>query len=153
EIDEEWQQTQAAARALGLELHSVEVRSRDHLKSAVEAAVRHQADGLLVLADRLTWNYAYTIADLATKAGVPAMFSARHSADRMNGFMSYGADPVSLGQRAATLLDKILKGAKPADLPFEQPTTLELVINLKTAKALSLKIPPSVLIRADKVIQ
>lgn len=148
----EWKKVQAAARVLGMELQSLEVRSPDGLQSAFDAAFRERAGALIVLWDPLTFGYAKRIVDLATKGGLPSIYPERWFVFQ-GGFMSYGPDPVELSKRVAAYVDRILKGAKPSDLPVEQPTKSELVINLKTGKALGLTIPPSVLIRADEVIQ
>ncbi|MFQ5962488.1 MAG: ABC transporter substrate-binding protein [Candidatus Methylomirabilales bacterium] len=151
----EWNAMQAAAQALGVELQSLEVRSRDDFKSAFEAAIRDRAGALLVLGDPLIFAHARGIAVLAMKSRLPAIYS--HWSFVMprgyGGLMSYGADDLDLAERVSSYINKILKGAKPADLPVERPTRFELWINLKTAKALGLTIPASVLFRADRVIR
>jgi putative ABC transport system substrate-binding protein len=116
------------------------------------AMVRERAVALLVLSDPLTVLHRTRLADLAAKRRLPTMYPWREFVDA-GGLMAYGPSLPDLYRRAATYVDKILKGAKPADLPVEQPTRFELVINLKTAKALGLTIPQSILIRADQVIQ
>ena len=109
-------------------------------------------DGLLLIVDGLTIQHGKEIVDFVTQKRIPSMLEVPELA-AAGGLMSYGPNPVDLWPRAAVLVDKILKGAKPADLPVEQPTKFELVINLKTAKALGLTIPQSLLTRADQVIQ
>ena len=141
-----------AARAFGLELQSVSAQRPDEIEGAFAAISRAHADGLIVLPDA---NFLYLrgqIAELASKSRLPTMYGFREHAEA-GGLMSYGASLPDLFRRAAGYVDKILKGAKPADLPVEQPTTFELVINLKTAKALGLTIPTSLLQRADEVIR
>ena len=145
-------ETQAAARALGVQLQSLEVRTPDDIDRAFEATIRGRASGVIVPEDPLILSHRARIAALAAKSRLPAIYGFRESVDA-GGLMSYAANFSDLYRRSATLVDKILKGAKPADLPVEQPTRFELVINLKTAKALGLTIPQSVLIRADQVIE
>jgi ABC-type uncharacterized transport system substrate-binding protein len=145
-------ETGAAARTLGLDLQPVRARRPDEIEGAFAAMSRAHADGLIVLADPMFQSLRARIADLATRGRLPAMYGlGEHTG--AGGLMSYAASVPDLLRRAATYVDKILKGAKPADLPVEQPTKFELVINLKTAKALGLTIPPSLLQRADEVIQ
>ena len=141
-----------AARALGLELQPVNARRSDEIEGAFAAMSRARADGLIVLPDPVFLNLRARIADLANKARLPAMYGFRDEAEA-GGLMSYGTNLPDLTRRAAWYVDKILKGAKPADLPVEQPTKFELVINLKTARALGLTIPQSILLRADQVIE
>jgi putative ABC transport system substrate-binding protein len=149
-----WRHTlTVAAQALGLHLHVVELRSADELDSAFAAMTREGADTLLVLSDpALMAPLHERIADLAATRRLPAMYDWRMYVDA-GGLMSYGPSLPEIHRRAATYVDKILKGAKPADLPVEQPTKFELVINLKTARALGLTIPPSILFQADEVLQ
>jgi putative ABC transport system substrate-binding protein len=144
--------TQVAAPALGLRVQLLEARGSDELEGAFVAMTRERASALLVQVDVIFALHARRIADLAAKHRLPAMYGAREHVEA-GGFMSYAPNVPDLFRRAATYVDKILKGAKPADLPVEQPTKFELVINLKTAKALGLTIPQSVLARADEVIQ
>jgi putative ABC transport system substrate-binding protein len=144
--------TQAAARALGVTCQFYEVRAPEEFEGAFTAMTKARADGLLVLPYPFTFVHARRIADLAAKSRLPGMFAFRESVEA-GGLMAYAANAPDMFRRAATYVDKILKGAKPADLPVELPTKFELVINLKTAKALGLKIPQSHLIRADEVIQ
>ena len=143
-----------AARALGLHLHVLELRSAEELDSAFAAMTREGADALLVhQASTLPHSRLHRrIADLAATSRLPAMYNWRENVVA-GGLMSYGISQLDIHRRTATYVGKILKGAKPADLPVEQPTKFELVINLKTAKALGLTIPPTLLFQADEVIQ
>jgi len=143
---------EAAARTLGVRLQPLEARGPSQIDSAFAAMTREQAGGLIVLVDALLVLHRTRIADLAVKARLPAVFGLRDHAEA-GGLMAYDANQLNLYRRAATYVDKILKGAKPADLPVEQPTKFELIINMKTAKALGLAIPPSLLQRADEIIQ
>ena len=145
-------QVNAAARALGVELQVLEARGPEQFEAAFEAMVRGQADALLNLGDSMSWLHRRRLAELEAKHRVPTMHDVREHVEA-GSLMAYGPDLADLFRRATVYIDKILKGAKPADLPVEQPTRFELVINLKTAKALGLTIPQSVLIRADHVIQ
>ena len=145
-------EAEIAARALGLQLQLLEARSLDDFDSAFAAMTTRRAGALLVLGDVMFTTHRIRLADLAAKSRLPAIYGEREHVEA-GGLMSYGAITAELFRRAATYVDKILKGAKPADLPVEQPTKFELVINLKTAKALGLTIPQSVLLRADEVIQ
>ena len=142
-----------AAQALGLHLHVVEVRSADELDPACAAMTRAGADALMVLSDpALMDTLLGRVADLAATHRLPAMYNWKMYVEA-GGLMSYGPSLPERHRRAATYVDKILKGAKPADLPVEQPTKFELIINLKTAKALGITMPPSLLLLADEVIQ
>ncbi len=145
-------ETEAAARALKVQVQPHRVRDPDGLPDAFSAMVRERAGALMVLADTMFFLQRKRIAELATKARLPTMLPFREAVEA-GGLMSYGASIPELVRRAATYVDKILKGAKPADLPVEEPTKFELVINMKTAKALGLTIPQSVLVRADQVIE
>jgi putative ABC transport system substrate-binding protein len=145
-------EAEAAARALGLELHILVVRTPDDFETTFAAIKKKRAGALLVLADTMFFAQRTRLAELAARSRIPAIYGLRYHAE-VGGLMAYTANFAELFRRAATYVDKILKGAKPADLPVEQPTRFELVINLKTAKALGLTIPQSVLIRADEVIQ
>jgi putative ABC transport system substrate-binding protein len=145
-------ETGAAARTLGLELQPVRARRPDEIDGAFAAMSRARADGLIVLADPMFVSIRTRITDLATKSRLPAMYGLGEHTEA-GGLMSYAASLPDLFRRAATYVDKILKGAKPADLPVEQPTKFDLIVNLKTAKALGLTIPPPVLARADRVIE
>jgi putative ABC transport system substrate-binding protein len=142
----------AAAQLLGLKLQSLEVRGPDDLDGAFRAAVEKHADALLALRNPIIFNQRTQIAGLAIKNRLPAMYDDREFVET-GGLMSYAPNQQDLYRRAATYVDKILKGAKPADLPVQQPTKFELVINLKTAKQIGLTIPPNVLARADRVIR
>ncbi len=143
---------EAAARSLAVRLQTLEVRGPEGLDKAFAAMTRERAGAVLVLADPMTFFHRTRIADLAAKRRLPAMYGVRESIDA-GGLMSYWANRADLYRRVGSYVDRILKGAKPGDLPIEQPTRFELVINLKTAKALGLTIPPSLLGRADEVIQ
>jgi len=142
----------AAARSLAVQLQILEVRGPEGLDNAFAAMTRERAGAVLVLADPMTFFHRTRLADLAAKRRLPAMYGVRGHIDA-GGLMSYWAHQGDLYRRVASYVDRILKGAKPADLPVEQPTRFELVINLKAAKALGLTIPPSLLGRADEVIQ
>ena len=146
------QELRAAADARQLRLEIFEVRSADQVSVAIEAAIKAGAAGLLTLEDPLTLSLRRQLVDLAAKARLPTIYGNRAFAEA-GGLMSYGVDRRQLYRRAAEYVDKILKGTNPADLPVEQPTKFELVINLKTAQALGLDVPPSVLATADEVIE
>jgi putative ABC transport system substrate-binding protein len=143
---------EAAARALGLQLHVLDARTPSEIETALVAMSAKHVDGLLVLRDSVFRTQRARIAAVAVKNRLPAMYGLREEAEA-GGLIAYGASVPQMFRRAASYVDKILKGAKPADLPVEQPTKFELVINLKTAKALGLTIPPSLLAQADEVIQ
>ncbi len=143
---------EAAARALGIQLQLVEVGGPDDFKGAFQAATRRGAQGLIMIQGPLYFVHARQIATLALESRLPTI-SGETSYAPAGGLMNYGPNIPNSWQRAATYVDKILKGAKPGDLPVEQPTKFELVINLRTAKALGLTIPRSVLLRADEVIE
>jgi ABC-type uncharacterized transport system substrate-binding protein len=145
-------ETEAAARAVGVQLQVVEVRGPIELDSAFGAMTRDRAGALVVLPDGTFQNERRRIAALAAKGRLPTMYAWREAVDD-GGLMAYGASVPDILRRAATYVDKILKGTKPADLPVEQPLKFELVINLKTAKQIGLTVPQSVLYRADKVIR
>jgi len=130
----------------------MEIRGPETFEGAFRAATQGRAGALLAPDDFQTTAYRFRIVALAARSRLPAMYGLREFPDD-GGLMSYGTNYSDIFRRTATFVDKILKGAKPADLPVEQPTRFELVINLKTAKALKLTIPQSVLIRADQVIQ
>jgi putative ABC transport system substrate-binding protein len=147
-----WQETQAAARALGLLLHSQEVRGSQDLEGAFARTAQAHPDALLVLQDSLINMHRQQIAEFATQQHLPSMFTNREWVVA-GGLMSYSSSQHDRWRRAAYYVDRILKGTKPADLPMEQPMKFELVINLKTAEALGLTIPPVVLFQADEVIR
>ena len=142
---------QAPAKILEVNLQAIEVRSND-FQSAFKAATRERAGALLVLQNGVTNTGRKPIAELATKHRLPTMWAESGLMDA-GGLMSYGPNYADLFRRSATYVDKILRGAKPADIPVEQPTKFEFVINLKTAKQIGVTIPPNVLARADKVIR
>jgi putative tryptophan/tyrosine transport system substrate-binding protein len=146
------QAVQQAARTSRTELLSIEVRAPDEIDGAFATVAREHADALVVLGGPLAMQQRSRIAELAARHKVPAIYYERELV-AVGGLMSYGADLKDMYRRAATYVDKILKGAKPADLPIEQPTKFELVVNLKTAKALGVTIPPAILARADEVIE
>jgi putative tryptophan/tyrosine transport system substrate-binding protein len=148
----QWRQLEGAARPLGLEPQLLDVRIPEDFARAFDTAIKRRVDAVLVANDTLTQTNFRRIVDLSAKHRLPSIFASREFVD-VGGLMAYGPNFTDLYRRAATYVDKILKGAKPADLPIEQPTKFELVINLKTAKALGLTIPQSVLLRADQVIQ
>jgi putative ABC transport system substrate-binding protein len=145
-------ETETAARSLGLQLHVVEVRGPTDFDNAFSAIARGRVGALVLLPDVLFRNQQKRILDLASKHQLPAMYWSRELVDA-GGLMAYGANIPDQYRQAATVVDKILKGAKPGDLPIEQPAKLELVINVQTAKALGLTIPQSVLLRADHVVE
>lgn len=140
------------ARALPVQIHAVEMTAPDQLDRAFEAVLKAKPGALLVLEDPLTFGLRTQIAGLAAQHRLPSVFGFREYVE-VGGLMSYGTDSAHLFSRAAVYVDKILKGVKPSELPVEQPTKFELVINLKTAKALGLTIPTSLLARADEVIE
>jgi putative tryptophan/tyrosine transport system substrate-binding protein len=148
----QWRDAEAAANSLGIRLLRFELRNTDDLERAFEAAVVAKADAVLRLVDPLAVVLGAKTLELLTRHRLPAMVVSREAV-AAGALMSYFADRSDYHRRAAVYVDKILKGAKPADLPVEQPTKFELVINLKTAKALGLTIPPSVLGRADHIIE
>lgn len=142
----------AAARSLGVPLQLLEVRGPNEFDDAFAAMARERVGALLVAPDTVFLSNRSRLADLAAKNQLPSMHGQREYVEA-GGLMSYGPSPVAAYRRAAFFVDKILKGAKPADLPVEQPSKFELVINLSTAKALGLTIPPSLQLRADQVIE
>jgi len=147
-----FQQTQGAAPAVGIGVRSVEVRDSSELERALETMGRERPDALLLLADPLTLSQRLRIVEFAAEARLPAIYEMSQFVEA-GGLISYGPNVNALIRRAATYVDKILKGAKPGDLSIEQPATFELVINLKSAKALGITIPQSVLLQADRVIE
>ncbi len=142
--------TQAAAPRLGLQIRPLEVRTPEQLYPALDTATRQGADAIVVIATDVGY---VPIATTALRARIPTVAHSRDFATVTGGLLALGPSYPAMHRRAATYVDKILKGTKPADLPVEQPTTFELVVNLKTAQALGLTIPPSVLIQATEVIQ
>jgi ABC-type uncharacterized transport system substrate-binding protein len=143
---------QAAASRLGIEIQSLAAPGSDQLAGALTIAAKNPPDALIVLSP-IYAAYRNEIIDFTTKTGVPLIFDTKGLAAEPGALVSYGADLSELFLRAATYVDKILKGAKPGDLPVEQPTKFQLVINLKTAKALGIDISPTLLARADEVIE
>jgi putative ABC transport system substrate-binding protein len=149
---QEWKESQLPARELGLQLHSMEVNSADKIDGAFKETARAGSGALAEATSSFFTTNQKRIADLAKKYRLPAIHSRRDRVDS-GSLMSYGADQAEPYKRAASMVDKILKGTKPADLPVEQPKKFEFIINLKTAKQIGVTIPPNVLVRADKVIQ
>jgi putative tryptophan/tyrosine transport system substrate-binding protein len=150
----QWAESQLAARQLGLQLYSMEIGNTDTHESAFKEAIEARSGALAVARHRLSQSNVNQkrIIELAAKYRLPAIYFREDFVER-GGLMSYGADEVEPFKRVAAIVDKILKGAKPADLPVEQPTKFEFVINLKAAKQIGLTIPPNVLARADRVIK
>jgi ABC-type uncharacterized transport system substrate-binding protein len=148
----QWNESQLAARELGLQLHSMEVSSANKYESAFKEATKAGSTALAVTLNPLANSNQKRVVDLAAKSRLPAIYARGQFVDN-GGLMSYAPSFAADGRDAARLVDKILKGTQPADLPVEQPTKFELLINLKTAKALGLTIPPLVLMRAEKVIK
>jgi len=147
-----WKETEEAAQALGLQLHSLEVRSLKDFENVFESATKADGQALLTLPDPLLQSHRKEIVDFAAKSRLPGIYPDPEYVEA-GGLMSYAANPVEFYARAASYVDRILKGAKPADLPVEQPTKFDLVINLKAAKQIGLLIPQKVLARADRVIR
>ena len=148
----EWEETKMAARSLGLQAQLLDVRSQDDLGRAFELAARQHVEALVIGADGLTQMYQQTIVDLVARNKLPAVYPGREFVEA-GGLMAYAVNYPDLYFRFASFVDRIFKGAKPAELPVEQPTKFELLLNLTTAKALDLIIPQSLLLRADDVIQ
>ena len=145
-------ETEAGAKRLSIRLQVLEARSGNELAAAFYAAGTERAQALIVLADALFFAQRNQVVDFGIKHRLPSMFDDAPSVEA-GGMISYGANLAELFRRSAVYVDKILKGAKPADIPVEQPTKFELIVNLKAAKQIGLTIPPNVLARADKVIQ
>jgi putative ABC transport system substrate-binding protein len=145
-------ETELAAQSLHLQLQLLEVAGPDELESAFEAAKKQRAEALMQIQAAALSPHQHRIIDLATKYRLPALYVNRTDVDA-GGLVSYGPDPADVSRRVASIVDKILKGRKPSDLPVEQPKKFELVINLKAAKQIGLTIPPNVLARADRVIR
>jgi len=148
----EWEETKTAAASLALRTELLDVRNEEDLRSSFEVAVQHHVDALLIGADGLTQAYQQTIIDLAARNRLPASYPSRDFVEN-GGLMAYAVNYPDLYFRAASYVDKILRGVRPAELPVEQPTKFELTINLKTAKALGLTVLPTLLARADDVIE
>jgi putative tryptophan/tyrosine transport system substrate-binding protein len=145
-------ETELVAKALGIQLQYLDVLDLQHIETAFQAARKGRADAVLVLPSNITTSHRTQFADLAVKSQLPAMYPMSESVED-GGLVSYGTNVADLYKRAATYVDKILKGVKPADLPVEQPKKFELIINLKAAKQIGLTIAPNVLARADRVIK
>jgi putative ABC transport system substrate-binding protein len=150
--EEIWKESQAPAQALGLKLHSLAISSAGEFEGAFQEAMKTRSAALFVTLSALITSNRKRIADLAIKSGLPSIYERREFVES-GGLMSYGADQSEPYRRGAVFVDKILKGAKPAELPVEQPTKFDFIINLKTAKQIGLTIPPNVLARADRVIR
>ena len=148
----ELKEMQAAAQALGLQLHAVPVSPQDSLEEAFAAMTRASARGLIVLTDPIFFSQRRKIVDLASRSRLPAMYFFQDFVAE-GGLVSYAPSDTDLYRRSATYVHRILSGAKPSELPVEQPTKFDLAINLKAAKALGVEIPPLLLARADKVIE
>ena len=151
-VPPEWEETKTAARSLGLQAELLDVRSQEDLGRAFELAVRQHVDALVIGADGLTQTHQQTIVDLVARNRLPAVYPAREFVEA-GGLAAYAVNYPDLYFQFARFIDKIFKGEKPGDLPVEQPTKFELVINAKTAKTLGLTIPPTLLVRADEVIE
>ena len=145
-------EAEVAARSLRIQLQTFDARGSEEFDAAFAAVARQRASALLVLGDPMFFLHRTGIANFAATQRLPTMFVFKEHAEA-GGLMAYGANLIDVFRQAATFVDKILKGVKPADLPVQQATKLELIINLKTAKALGLAIPPSLLVRADHVIE
>jgi putative ABC transport system substrate-binding protein len=148
----QWEETKTVAQSWGIEAELLDVRSREDIGRTFETAKERRVDALLVGVDGLIQTHRQVIADLAAQNRLPAVYSGREFIEA-GGLLSYAVSYPDLYRRATTYVDKIFKGAKPGDLPVEQPTKFELIINLKTAKALGLTVPPSLLASADEVIE
>lgn len=145
-------ETQTAAVALGVTLLSVEVEGPDHLDAVFTAIKSERAEAFVVLPDAMLLGARRRIADLGIQNRLPSIFSAQEHVDA-GGLMGYGVNRLDIFRRAATYVDKILRGVKPADLPIEQPMVFDLVVNMKTAKTLGLKVPSAILVQATRVIE
>jgi len=149
---QEWKESQLPARELGLQLYSMEVNTADKFDSAFTEALKGRSAALAVTRSSIINRIQKQIANLSANHRLPAIYPRADFVEG-GGLMSYGADQIEAYRRVASIVDKILKGRKPADLPVEQPTKFEFIVNLKTAKQIGLTIPPNVLTRADKVIR
>jgi putative ABC transport system substrate-binding protein len=147
-----YKETQAGGRTLGIDVQSLDVRGPDDFDGAFEAARRLRPDALITVEDPLTASYRKHIADFAAGQQLPSLHGIREFV-AAGGLISYGANLADLSRRAAYYVDKIFKGAKPADLPVQQPTKFEMVINAQTARMLGLELPPTLIARADEVIE
>ncbi|HZV94474.1 MAG TPA: ABC transporter substrate-binding protein [Candidatus Nitrosocosmicus sp.] len=151
-VDNDFPQVEIAARRLGLQLQSLEIRGPNELESALRAAINGRAEALLVVPGRLTGFLSRRIIEGAAQSKIPVISGWREFAES-GAVLTYGPDRVESAKRTVIYVDRILKGARPGDLPVEQPTKFELVVNLKAAKALGLSVPRSVLQRTDQVIE
>jgi putative ABC transport system substrate-binding protein len=147
-----WKELQAPARKLGLQLRSLDFGDAGELDRAFAEAAKARVDAIAIMPDPLYVTHLKRLAELAAKFSLPSLFHLSEFAEA-GGLMSYGPDRTDLFRRAATHVDKILKGAKPADLPVEQPTKFELVVNMKTAQALGIAPPATIMVRADRIIR
>jgi putative ABC transport system substrate-binding protein len=145
-------ETGDAATTLGFQIQLVEVRKPDDLNYAFSKLARDRAEAVFQLPSTMLFNERKRIVDLVSVYRLPSMFNAREFV-QLGGLIGYGASIGDMNRRAATYVDRILKGAKPGELPVEQPTKFELYVNLKTARALSITMPPTLLARADEVIE
>jgi ABC-type uncharacterized transport system substrate-binding protein len=148
----QWKQTQISAKTLGIQLQPVELRRPEEFRDAFAKVARQRPDGITMVADRFLLAHRMQIVDFVAKTRLPAIYPYRDFVVA-GGLMSYSPSYEDLFRRSATYVDKILKGAKPSDLPIEQPTKFELLVNMKTAKTLGVPIPPSLLLRADQVVE
>src|SRR5215211_2335915 len=151
-VPPEWEETKAAAHSLGLQTELLDVRNEEDVARAFELAVRHHVDALVIGADGLIQAHQQTIVNFAARNRLPAVYPSREFVEA-GGLIAYAVNYPDLYFRFASFVDKILRGQKPGELPVEQPTKFEVVINLKVARALGLAIPPTLLIRADEVIE
>jgi ABC-type uncharacterized transport system substrate-binding protein len=149
---QDWKESQVSAKELGLQLHSMEVSSPDKFEAAFAEAVKANSKAIAVTLDGLINSNQKRIAELAAKHRIPVIYP-RGDFTESGGLMSYGPDQVEPYRRVASMIDKILKGTKPSDIPVEQPKKFEFAVNLKTAKQIGLTVPPNVLARADRVIK
>lgn len=147
-----FRETNSVAPSVGVDVRSLEVRDPREMEAAFDAVAKKRPDGLLLLADPLTFSMRERIVEFARENRLPAIYETREYIEA-GGLMSYGPNIVEQFRRAAYYVDRILKGAKPADMPIEQPTKIELLVNLSTARALGITIPPSILSAADQIIE
>ena len=151
-LDDQIKETESAARILGVKLQALEIRGLDDFDIAFKSALRERAGALIALRNPLLIKYRREFLKLAADNRLPAMYDDKNFVEP-GGLMSYGTNRADLFRRGAVYVDKVLKGAKPADLPIERPKNFEFIINLKAAKQIGLTIPPNVLARADRVIK
>jgi putative ABC transport system substrate-binding protein len=151
-VPPEWEETKTAARALGLQAELLDVRSEEDVRGAFDIAARRHVDALVIGADGLTETYQRAIVEMAARRKLPAIYPAREFVE-IGGLMAYAVNYIELYFRFARYVDRVFKGTKPADLPVEQPTKFELVINLKTANALGITVPQSLALRADDLVR